>query len=375
MKRMMALAMVAVSAPALVAGAQAAPVNRLVTGAAATPMYMNAAAPIDRRVNDLLSRMTLQEKIGQMDQIVVGRLRSAGNPGNGDCNGDNTTQPQPSCLQRVLVTYNTGSILSGGTDDPPDNTGHGWANLYNTVQRYAIQHSRLHIPIIYGVDAVHGYGHRRAPRLCPAGDRAGRQSGTLARQVRRRATAPPAVGRRRHRLELRPGHRPRPRPPLGPLLRDFGRGPAAGRHPRRRRGHRHPGRAGQADVASTVKHFAGYGEPVNGHDRVPGRVRSATSRTLCCRPTGRRSRPAPTTVMTNAGAINRIPAYALALPAHRRAAQAVGLPGCRSSATGGTSLRCSTYHMAADYPEAAPRPSTRAWTFDDPSTTRASPRA
>ena len=80
MKRMMALAMVAVSAPALVAGAQAAPVNRLFTGAAATPMYMNVAAPIDRRVNDLLSRMTLQEKIGQMDQIVVGRLRAAEQP-------------------------------------------------------------------------------------------------------------------------------------------------------------------------------------------------------------------------------------------------------------------------------------------------------
>src|SRR4051812_22592735 len=126
MKRMLALAMVAVSVPALVAGAQAAPVNRLVTGAGATPMYMNAAAPIDRRVNDLLSRMTLQEKIGQMDQIVVGRLRAADNPANGDCNGDNTTQPQPSCLQRVLVTYSTGSILSGGTDNPPDNTGHGW---------------------------------------------------------------------------------------------------------------------------------------------------------------------------------------------------------------------------------------------------------
>ena len=75
-----------------------------------------------------------------MDQIVVGRLRAAGDPANGECNGDNTTVPRPSCLQRVLVTYKVGSILSGGTDNPPDNTGHGWAELYNTVQRYAIEH-------------------------------------------------------------------------------------------------------------------------------------------------------------------------------------------------------------------------------------------
>src|SRR5918912_1260381 len=188
MKRIIALALVAASAPALTAAAQAAPVSRAapagavqarpvsgleVAAAASTasaagrPAYKNPAASIRARVNDLLRRMTLQEKVGQMDQIVVGRLRAASTPANGDCNGDNTTQPQPSCLQRVLVTYNVGSILSGGTDNPPDNTGRGWAELYNTVQHYAIEHSRLHIPILYGVDAVHGFGHPTAATLFP----------------------------------------------------------------------------------------------------------------------------------------------------------------------------------------------------------------
>jgi beta-glucosidase len=82
----------------------AAPIT---ASAAARPVSKNPAASIRTRVNDLLRRMTLQEKVGQMDQIVVGRLRAASNPTNGDCNGDNTTQPQPSCLQRVLVSYNT----------------------------------------------------------------------------------------------------------------------------------------------------------------------------------------------------------------------------------------------------------------------------
>src|SRR5947207_8868332 len=79
--------------------------------AAAGPPYMDPSLPISQRVSDLMSRMTLREKVGQMDQIVVGRLRAASDPGTGECNGDNTTQPQPNCLQRVLIDYDVGSIL------------------------------------------------------------------------------------------------------------------------------------------------------------------------------------------------------------------------------------------------------------------------
>src|SRR5919197_1677066 len=141
MRRIVALVLAAVlTVLAAVFTASAAPArsrHHPRAGHSSSPPYMDASLPIGARVRDLMSRMTLQEKVGQMDQIVLGRLRAASDPGNGDCNGDNTTQLQPSCLQRVLVTYNVGSILSGGTDNPPDNTGRGWANLYNTVQRYA----------------------------------------------------------------------------------------------------------------------------------------------------------------------------------------------------------------------------------------------
>src|SRR6476646_5569952 len=159
MRRIVAMAVVAVTAPMLAAAAAPKAAGHLGAAGASAPAYLNAALPISARVGDLMARMTLQEKVGQMDQIVVGRLRAAGDPANGECNGDNTTSPQPNCLQRVLVTYDVGSILSGGTDNPPDNTGRGWADLYNTVQRYAIEHSRLHIPLLYGVDAGHGFGH------------------------------------------------------------------------------------------------------------------------------------------------------------------------------------------------------------------------
>ena len=136
---------------------------------AGQPLYLNAHASIGSRVNDLLHRMTLDEKVGQMDQIVIGKLRDTNPPADGDCNnaGGNNDPLQTSCLQRVLIEYHTGSILSGGTDNPADNTGRGWAEQYNTIQRYAIENSRLHIPIIYGVDAVHGFGHPFEATLFP----------------------------------------------------------------------------------------------------------------------------------------------------------------------------------------------------------------
>jgi beta-glucosidase len=73
-----------------------------------TQTYMDQHASVNARVADLLRRMTLPEKIGQMDQIVVGKLRDKTNPTNGDCNGDNTTEPQTNRLQTVLIDDKTG---------------------------------------------------------------------------------------------------------------------------------------------------------------------------------------------------------------------------------------------------------------------------
>src|SRR4051794_1314074 len=95
-------AMAAAALAAAVVGTSAGPAD------AATPPYLNPNASISTRVSDLLGRMTLQEKVGQMDQIVVGRLRAASDPADGECNGGNDTQPQPSCMQRVFGDYDVG---------------------------------------------------------------------------------------------------------------------------------------------------------------------------------------------------------------------------------------------------------------------------
>ena len=71
--------------------------------ASTTVTYMDSHAPIQARVRDLLRRMTLREKVGQMDQIVV-EIAARQDQSGGWCpQRDNTSQPQPNCLQKVLI--------------------------------------------------------------------------------------------------------------------------------------------------------------------------------------------------------------------------------------------------------------------------------
>src|SRR5258707_1506497 len=142
------------------------------SASAGRPAYLNASLPIQARVSDLLGRMTLPEKIGQMVQIEVTQVT--------DTSSTCTSQggfnlPNPACEQKIFVDNNVGSILAGGTDIPVDtagqggtgNTGRDWANEYNTMQAFAVAQSRLHIPVIFGVDAVHGFGHPFQAPLFP----------------------------------------------------------------------------------------------------------------------------------------------------------------------------------------------------------------
>ncbi len=85
------------------------------------------------RVENLINKMTIDEKIGQMVQVDVLALTD----------------------ENDLKNLAIGSVLSGGDSDPADISPTGWANLYDRLQSIALQ-SRLKIPIIYGIDAVHG---------------------------------------------------------------------------------------------------------------------------------------------------------------------------------------------------------------------------
>src|SRR5579859_3466434 len=94
------------------------------------------AQSFSRQVETLLAQMTLDEKIGQMTQVDMNALKDK------------------SDIQRLFI----GSMLSGGDSDPADITARGWLKVCQEYQMFALQ-TRLKIPLIYGIDAVHGHNN------------------------------------------------------------------------------------------------------------------------------------------------------------------------------------------------------------------------
>ncbi|NBS41450.1 glycoside hydrolase family 3 protein [bacterium] len=95
--------------------------------------YENASLPMDARIEDLLSRMTTEEKVGQMALVEKDSL----------------------WFRSDIARYGIGGILSGAGAGPDENTPEAWFAMVNGFQRDALE-NRLHIPMLYGVDAVHG---------------------------------------------------------------------------------------------------------------------------------------------------------------------------------------------------------------------------
>src|SRR3954470_285444 len=92
----------------------------------------------DARARELLNQMTLEEKVGQMTQAE-----------------QDAALKQEGDVQNLAL----GSLLSGGSSDPKAGNSLGaWTDLYDRVQSLALK-SRLGIPILYGIDAVHGHSN------------------------------------------------------------------------------------------------------------------------------------------------------------------------------------------------------------------------
>lgn len=107
--------------------------------------YRDPSLPVDVRVADLLGRMTLEEKVGQMAQAE-----------RADVDAD------PS----LITEFGLGSLLSGGGSTPASNTPEAWADMVDRYQQAALD-TRLGIPLLYGVDSVHGHGNLYGATVFP----------------------------------------------------------------------------------------------------------------------------------------------------------------------------------------------------------------
>jgi len=98
---------------------------------------------INKKVDLLISKMTIDEKIGQMVQAER-----------------NAISPED------VKNFKIGSILSGGGSVPENNNYRGWIEMYNDYQKEALK-TRLGIPMIYGIDAVHGHNNFKNATVFP----------------------------------------------------------------------------------------------------------------------------------------------------------------------------------------------------------------
>ena len=104
----------------------------------------NEVDSIESKIDSIIALMTIEEKIGQM------------------------TQSDQQFLDTIqdLADYGIGSLLSGGGSNPDTNHFEAWADMYDQYQKVAMS-SRLGIPLIYGVDAVHGHNNVLGATIFP----------------------------------------------------------------------------------------------------------------------------------------------------------------------------------------------------------------
>lgn len=105
--------------------------------------YKDPLKDTEERVNDLIGRMSLEEKIGQMTQAAIDHAK-------------------PKDLSGALL----GSVLSGGDEVPSPPSAENWAKLYDEYQKAALS-TPLGIPMLFGIDAVHGHNYVYGSSIFP----------------------------------------------------------------------------------------------------------------------------------------------------------------------------------------------------------------
>ena len=262
------------------------------------PPYKDASQPVAARVADLLSRMTLKEKIGQMTQIDVASMMGEGEWDRGPLN--------EAQLKNVFEKNQVGSILSGGGAAPVPNTPKAWAEMTNQLQDAALKYSRLGIPYLYGIDAVHGHNNVLGATLYPHNVGLGAAwNPALAEKVAAQVAK-----------DLRAVGTPWTFAPVADVARDarwgrfyesFGESPLLTSELTAAsvRGFEASGK-----VAATVKHFAGYGESLVGFDRSPAFLDLRTLRTTHLPSFAAGITAGAQAMMVNSGSVNGVPVHA-----------------------------------------------------------------
>jgi len=266
--------------------------------------YQNSALPIAERVNDLLARMTLEEKIGQMTQIATTEINTAKDPKN---KGEKF-QPflDKEKAAKLIKEQHIGSFLAAFAVTPKE-----WYEFSLELQKTALANSRLGIPIIYGNDHVHGANYITDATVFPQPFNLSNTFNDQFSTEMGRITAREIADLGQHWN-------------FAPIL-DIGRNPywprqyeTFGEAPLvcTRMGVAYI-KALQEEksvlpqkVAATAKHFLGYSDPKSGWDRVPSVISEQELREVFLPPFREAIQAGVKTFMINSGELNGVPVHA-----------------------------------------------------------------
>ena len=251
-----------------------------------------------QRIEELLKRMTLEEKVGQMTQLQIGMVTD----GN-----DQNIKISPAKLEKAIVKYGVGSILN--VADQALTIDH-WHDFIRQIQEAATKKTRLGIPVIYGIDSIHGANYVQGATLFP--QEIG-MAATFNPELMKRAAEITAIETRAAGIPWS----------FSPVL-DLGRNPlwprfweTFGEDPYLAkvmglafvRGLEGTDVSSDAAVASSLKHYMGYSFPLTGRDRTPAWIPENYLREYFLPPFDVALKAGARTVMINSGEINGVPGH------------------------------------------------------------------
>src|ERR1043165_9744990 len=251
-----------------------------------------------QKIEDLLKRMTLEEKVGQMTQLAIAMVVSG---------RDQDVKIDPAKLDKAIVKYGVGSILNVSDQAL---TVDKWHEIIGQIQEAATKKTRLGIPMIYGIDSIHGANYVQGATLFP--QEIG-MAATFNPELMKRAAEITAIETRAAGIPWS----------FSPVL-DLGRKPlwprfweTFGEDPYLAkvmgvafvRGLEGTDVSSATAVAASLKHYMGYSFPLTGRDRTPAWIPENCLREYFLPTFETAVKAGARTIMVNSGEINGVPGH------------------------------------------------------------------
>ena len=269
-----------------------------VSGLLAQQKKQGSGSEADKKVDALIAKMTLEEKVGQMTEVTLDVVSKT---------NANPHQLDPDKLKEAIMKYHVGSILnvSGFAYDRKH-----WYDVISQIQQVAGQ-DRLKIPVIYGIDAIHGVTYTLGSTLFPQEIA---MAATFNRDIVHKAGEITAYETRASYIPWN----------YSPVL-DLGKSPlwpriyeTFGEDPYLVKtmgtsiitGYQGNNVGDKYHVAACMKHYLGYSYPLSGKDRTPAWIPDRYMREYFLPPFAEAIKAGAKTLMINSGEINGVPIHA-----------------------------------------------------------------